>query len=115
MFEFLGPASCHPPHLLQGRPVLDDSGRAVRGFALEEGVIHHGALARIQVLGVLEPHEDVQQVAHADAGVGRPVEEAAAGLEEVAGSVDVAAAQVVEIGLWGRGRLVQRTGGSEAA
>jgi hypothetical protein len=71
---------------------------------LEEGVIHHGALARIQVLGVLEPHQDVQQVAHADAGVGRPVEEAAAGLEEVAGSVDVAAAQVVEIGLSGRSK-----------
>lgn len=95
--------------------MLDNSGRVVRGFALKECVIHHGALARIQVLGIFESHQDVQQITHADAGVGRPVQEAAAGLEEVAGSVNVAAAQVVEIGLWGRKRLVPRTGGLEAA
>ena len=83
-------------YLMQWWTNFSNSCRPLWWLALVVCIFNHGAMPSIQILHILQPHNDVKHISHSNSCVWRSVKETATCLKKIAGNINVMMTKIIK-------------------
>lgn len=73
-----------------------DTSRPLRGLALVVGVLYQSAVTCIQILNILQTHDNIKHVPHAQGCVWKSVQKSPRSFQQVASNIDVVVCKIIQ-------------------